>query len=82
VIAIIAMLVTLLLPAVQSAREAARRASCVNNLRQVGLGLLNYESSEGVFPFGSDYPQSTTTWPALILPFVEAQAHYDLFDFY
>ena len=74
VIAIIAMLVTLLLPAVQSAREAARRASCINNLRQVGLGLMNYESSNGFFPFGSDYPESTTTWATLILPFVEAQA--------
>lgn len=81
VIAIIAMLVTLLLPAVQSAREAARRASCINNLRQVGLGLLNYESSAGEFPFGSDYPQSRRTWAASILPFVEAQAQFDLFDF-
>ncbi len=82
VIAIIAMLVTLLLPAVQSAREAARRASCINNLRQVGLGLMNYESSNGEFPFGSDYPfKNTKTWAASILPFVEAQAQYDMFDF-
>lgn len=81
VIAIIAMLVTLLLPAVQAAREAARRSSCLNNLRQVGLGLINYESAHGHLPFGSDYPKSTTTWAASILPFVEAQAHYDLFDF-
>ena len=81
VIAIIAMLVSLLLPAVQSAREAARRASCINNLRQVGLGMMNYESSVGEFPYGCDYPDSTTTWAALILPFVEAQNHYDMFDF-
>ena len=81
VIAIIAMLVTLLLPAVQSAREAARRASCINNLRQVGLGLLNYESANGELPFGSDYPESRKTWAASILPFVEAQNHYDMFDF-
>lgn len=81
VIAIIAMLVTLLLPAVQSAREAARRASCINNLRQVGLGMMNYESSNGEFPYGSDYPNSTTTWAANILPFIEAQNHYDMFDF-
>jgi len=81
VIAIIAMLVTLLLPAVQSAREAARRAACINNLRQVGLGMMNYESSNNEFPFGSDYPKSHRTFGALILPFIEAQNHFDMFDF-
>lgn len=87
VIAIIGILVALLLPAVQSAREAARRMQCGNNLKQIGLALLNYESSRGAFPFGGGgtyggarYAQ-TGTWAAFILPQLEQQNVFDTFDF-
>lgn len=56
VIAIIGVLVALLLPAVQAAREAARRTQCINNIKQMGLGAVNYESGNGAFPPGRLYP--------------------------
>jgi len=84
VIAIIGILVGLLLPAVQSAREAARRSTCSNNLKQIGLGLLSHESSKKAFPAGysmsmldnSDTQQSWG-WAVFILPFTENQQLFD-----
>lgn len=83
VIAIIAMLVTLLLPAVQSAREAARMSSCKNNLRQLGIGLLNYDSAHGVFPIGvysglTNFREDGYGWATKLLPFMEEQGVYDV----
>src|SRR5262249_35015329 len=87
VIAIIAVLIGLLLPAVQSAREAARRAQCVNNLKQMSLAVHNFESSYGAFPPGvGPYPIQTggggrATVAAQILPFLEQSAMYATFNF-
>ena len=55
VIAIITILISLLLPTIQSTHETARRAQCVNNLKQLALAAHNYESAQGTFPMGSRY---------------------------
>ena len=83
VIAIIGILVSLLLPAVQAAREAARRIQCTNNAKQLGLALLNYESTYRVFPHGEIGfpPEYHSSWVSKILPFVEATNVFNNLNF-
>ena len=86
VIAIIGILIALLLPAVQAAREAARRAQCANNLKQIGLALHGYHTAVGTFPPGgiTEGPccstPSLTSWAISILPYLEQQGLYDQYD--
>jgi len=84
VIAIIGVLVGLLLPAVQSAREAARRSSCGNNLKQIGVALSTFESAMGALPAGYSFYNGPPTpsgnswgWAVFIMPYLEQQALYD-----
>jgi prepilin-type N-terminal cleavage/methylation domain-containing protein/prepilin-type processing-associated H-X9-DG protein len=79
VIAIIAVLIALLLPAVQAAREAARRSQCVNNLKQIGLAMMNYESTQGCLPPG-EKGCCWGTWCVFILPYVEQQALFNAWN--
>ena len=97
VIAIIGILVALLLPAIQSARAAARRMQCQNNLKQIGIALHNYHAANKEFPAGMQFDVNPLTpwigpsaeasakfqpnWIIKILPYMEEQAIYDAFDF-
>ncbi|MCC7086310.1 MAG: DUF1559 domain-containing protein [Pirellulales bacterium] len=87
VIAIIGILIALLLPAVQAAREAARRAQCTNNQKQIGLALQSYHGAKKVFPpiltTGYDGPSYSTqhNWLTFILPFIEEDAVWKLVKF-
>lgn len=80
VIAIIALLAGLLLPAVQMARESARRIQCANNLRQTGVALSNFESAYRILPAGSQR-KTAFAWSARTLPFLEQVNLYQAFDF-
>jgi prepilin-type processing-associated H-X9-DG protein len=93
VIAIIAVLIALLLPAVQAAREAARRIQCTNNLKQLGLSLHNYESANNSFPSASIFGLNglcsgpgfgngcqNTPWFVLMLPYIEQGALFNAFN--
>lgn len=80
VIAIIGILIALLLPAVQAAREAARRSQCQNHLKQYGLALQNYHDVHKSFPIGNVYGKYWT-FQSMLLPFVEGQTVYQLVNY-
>lgn len=85
VIAIIGMLVALLLPAVQAARNAGRRAQCQNNLRQLGLAMIGHDAAQQVFPPGvtvrsGDLREGSHSGLTYMLPFLEEQSLYDSMD--
>jgi prepilin-type N-terminal cleavage/methylation domain-containing protein len=80
VIAIIGVLVALLLPAIQAAREAARRSQCLNNLKQLSVGVLNYESAKGYLTPARKFDMwDTYGWTQFILPYIEQPGVYALY---
>ena len=87
VISIIAMLIALLLPAIQRAREAARRTQCLNNMRQMSLAVANYEDTFTVLPFAAYYDYGAYTGNlkgtalAMLLPFLDQQSTFDAINF-
>jgi len=78
-ISIIGLLISLLLPAVQAAREAARRTQCTNNLKQIGLGMSNYHESVGTLPPGMK-GWGWGTWQLFVLPYIEQQSLYNAYN--
>ncbi len=80
VIAIIAVLVALLIPAVQFAREAGRRSQCQSQIRQIGLAIHNYEAAFKVLPNGGS-SATELSWHVSILPYMEQSTLYNQFDF-
>lgn len=80
VIAIIGILVGLLLPAVNSAREAGRRTDCANNLKQIGLALNGFHKAQGAFPIGAAM-ESGGMWSAFILPYMDMDNLYSKLSF-
>ena len=80
-IAIVGILVAILLPAISAARESARRSSCVNNIRQVGIALQNHEGAHKAFPAGARANIDLgTSWWVDLLPFLESTAVYESLD--
>ena len=91
VIAIIGVLVALLLPAIQAAREAARRSQCLSNLKQLSLGLINYETANKSFPPAFEFTKTADpaslaaaqigpNWAVRLLPYIEQQSVYNLLN--
>ena len=80
VVAILGVLISLMLPAVQASREATRRAQCLNHLRQIGLAMHQYHATHDAFPAGFIWPDRTL-WTALVLPQLDQHALYDSLQF-